>query len=95
MTHLNILGQGATGINKVVANTRLTVYPNPANDQITIGPANMSASLIRIYDTEGRVVSELKQALSSPINISNLSSGVYLIEAQVNNQTCRARWVKM
>jgi endoglucanase len=61
----------------------VTIYPNPAFDQITI-KTSQELTQIAIYDLTGRIVSQiadLKQGPNSSVQIAinNLNPGIYLI----------------
>ncbi len=62
--------------------TNITVYPNPAKDNITIKSAHISA--IQVIDIFGKVVktSSLKDATNPMIQVGGLASGVYRIRVQ-------------
>ena len=66
---------------KSVADTRLSIYPNPAQNTITLS-SDEEMERISIYTSAGRLVQE-----SSPLStivqlrISELSKGVYIIKA--------------
>ncbi len=65
-----------TGINNV-STEQIKVYPNPANDFISvIGNDN---SVVKIYDIHGRLV---KTSNSSVVNVSDLSEGIYILKAK-------------
>ena len=68
---------GITPSDNVVA---LSVYPNPANDKITISHRNLS--IIQIFDMTGREVMSAK-ATSNPLHldISRLPQGVYFLKS--------------
>ncbi len=60
----------------------LTVFPNPVADKVTIRIKDLAGSAaIRVFDMYGRMV--MQQASSQPLtqlDVSKLSSGVYLIK---------------
>ncbi len=58
------------------------VYPNPFNGSLTIDAPKDAR--IRIYDINGRFVSEVKKGTWTPV--STLSSGVYFINIKFKNQ---------
>ncbi len=63
----------------------ISVYPNPANDYISISNANKVLS-INIHDIKGVLVKSINgESASKQINISDLSSGLYLIKYSTNN----------
>ncbi len=63
------------------------VYPNPANSILHV--VVTAESFIKIYDAEGRVVSERRAEGSSDeaINISEFQNGVYFVKIIGNNST--------
>jgi hypothetical protein len=70
----------------------LTVYPNPADDQITIEtPVAFSKAIITIYDLSGRTclsgIQESSGNNSFSIDVSNLSTGMYLIRADFDGNS--------
>ncbi|MEO8761993.1 MAG: T9SS type A sorting domain-containing protein [Bacteroidia bacterium] len=70
------------GINQVTNNAHLIVYPNPANNQITISLAEATNNTsIEMYDMLGNKVMEQKinAAIIATINVSNLAEGNYLL----------------
>ncbi len=66
----------------------LTVYPNPANNLITIEFENNDAADIRIFDINGRQLSTLKHTFGpqAQVDVSNLSAGVYFVQAIQNGE---------
>jgi hypothetical protein len=66
------------GISSKAAVSNLSVYPNPANDKITLDMANLAS--VEIYNLLGAKVAEL-QMKNNEVNISNLNSGVYVVKA--------------
>jgi uncharacterized protein (TIGR02145 family) len=68
-TSLNILGLPA----------EVGFYPNPAFDKLYIKHSKSLNPLVIIYDLQGKEVYN-KQIDSNPIDISNLSKGIYLVK---------------
>jgi hypothetical protein len=84
------------GINEVAEN-RISAYPNPANDQITI---TLSSSLlgkqIQITNSTGQIVESVKfNTNTKTINISELASGIYHIHAIGDQENFTAMFIKM
>ncbi len=76
-------------------NAKFQIWPNPANDQITIslegGIANDAK--VNIYNTTGALVA--KQALESQvIDISYLAQGTYIIQISSDNKLYTNRFIK-
>lgn len=71
----------STSVNDVYAKNNISIYPNPANDVLTItfdgNTAGMSAG---IYNTTGQLVSTTAvTGNTTAINVSTLPAGVYYI----------------
>jgi hypothetical protein len=83
------------GINKV-KESNLSVYPNPANDKITIEiPEGQTPGQLSIINLDGEVV--LMYSLIKPktqIDVSNLRGGVYFIRLTTKFKVCVEKFVK-
>ena len=79
--------QDTTGIIEVKQNEgEINVYPNPANETVTITANNIKE--IVVSNLLGEVVQSLKfkvQSSSATIDISKLPQGIYLLRVQTNN----------
>ncbi|GGD34708.1 DUF7619 domain-containing protein [Flavobacterium orientale] len=67
----------------------LVLYPNPANDRVTISVNNSTDTIanIRMMDVLGQVVHQQKGTPNETVvDISGLSTGVYLVEIVTQNQ---------
>jgi len=63
----------------------VNVYPNPTNGIINITlNENVNVEKIILTDLQGKIVYQNSQ-LSTQINISNLSRGIYMLKVQSNN----------
>lgn len=78
------INKSTLGVSGVEKNQLITVYPNPALNELFISSNEIIPKQVKIYDLNGRLIAESKiiNFLHS-INISQLSSGVYLL--QINN----------
>ena len=70
---------GQQGIATAQA-TELSVYPNPAKDQLQVNGVETN-TLIRIYDMTGKVVMQQTATENTIINVSELNRGVYMVSA--------------
>jgi endonuclease I len=79
--------EATTGLSPLAANSKIKIYPNPAEDILTIElPENFSAELFSIIG-EKLIVTKDKS-----IDISKLESGVYfVIIKDINNQTIQSK----
>ena len=84
-----------TGINGTLSNDDFAankqsfdIYPNPAQDQITLEFSGISipANKINIYDLSGKVVRsydfDKQQSSKLNLNVSDISSGIYLVKTE-------------
>jgi hypothetical protein len=89
-----------TGISESYQDASLSVWPNPAQNEIRIEfPSEDVSPVLKITDLNGRLVGEAPlQALESNIARYNLEQlgvedGVYLIEAQTGSGKCFAKLI--
>jgi thiol-disulfide isomerase/thioredoxin len=76
------------GINNVVINNNLSVYPSPAKDQLTINFIGNKLNGVRLIDMLGNIVLNQnfdKAQQSKTLDIANLSTGIYFAEVRINN----------
>lgn len=72
-----------------------TVYPNPANDVINVSNAVNAIEKVVITDMNGRVVKSVVLGVNeAQINISDLSKGVYFLQATSNGASVTEKIVK-
>ena len=91
-------GVATLGASDSVLADALRLYPNPAKDVITISNnSNIELEGIAIYDMNGRLVKEIKtidNSRNQTINISELSSGIYIIRIYNNQANTVKRVIK-
>lgn len=63
--------------------TELSVYPNPASDNVNI-VSNNPINRIEVYDILGKQVKALQN--TNHINVSDLNSGIYLFKIWIKNK---------
>jgi endonuclease/exonuclease/phosphatase family metal-dependent hydrolase len=71
--------------NQNTLNNVITIYPNPANNSITIQVQNRETYQLKLIDIYGKIVLETSITNNNKINIENLNSGVYFVMI-VNNK---------
>jgi len=82
--------------NVAVVNT-FTVYPNPANNVINVSNTlNNNVNKITIGDLNGRIVKEVKfdNVPNVQINVSDLSSGVYMMNISTDKGSLVKKIIK-
>lgn len=70
----------------------IRIYPNPAQAKITID-TNGDIEEFKILDSKGQLV-QTSQNVQKTIDISELNSGMYLIQVQTQQSVQTARFVK-
>ena len=76
---------------------RLNIYPNPANDQVTVYVDNLqNGAEVRIVDMLGKTVGSYSIAGGDnkvDIDLSALAEGVYLVRIVSNNNIATERLI--
>lgn len=77
---------GMTGINESVFKDQIEVFPNPVQQQLTVGfkAWNQAGTTVEVLDMNGRVVNSVEFANKSgdffvPIDMSTVNSGIYFV----------------
>ena len=76
---LNVNSTGNTNYNS----KGIVIYPNPANEQISITGAPTQSSIINIYGLDGKKI--ITKTYSSNLIVSFLSKGCYFLEIMADN----------
>jgi glucosylceramidase len=87
---------GGTVAVKETAGSLISVYPNPASDQLNVIMHKAPFTSVEVYDLTGRPVMKRnieKDAFS--LNISNLPRGVYMITFRDGIRSSSQRFVKI
>jgi len=73
--------------------TLYVIYPNPADNQISI--SNIDNASIYIYNTSSRMFKQVNNYnQNSSIDISNLPKGLYIIRVKLNSITINIKFIK-
>lgn len=74
----------------------ISLYPNPTTQFINIGRIpNTDKGDFAILDVNGKQVKQLNNlAIQTPINVSDLSSGTYLLVLKADGKTFRNKFIK-
>lgn len=71
----------ATGVNDILKPSELTVYPNPASDELYL--EGCDAKMVEIYNIDGSKEMTVS-SFSNQIDVSALNSGIYILRV-INN----------
>lgn len=73
---------------------KFTLYPNPANQSLTISGTS-SIDEIKIYNQLGQLVKkQVSISNEATIDVSGLPKGIYIISALIENQSIRRQFIK-
>lgn len=78
---------------RTLKNENLSVYPNPATDQITIH--SHEKSKLEILNSEGKCVKiMIADQNNTTIDVSDLSKGIYFVKTQIDNEVLTTKFIK-
>lgn len=93
---ITVTAGNVAGVNDVLA-SQLSVYPNPANNVVNIANAeNILINGVEIVDLNGRTIksSKFNGVANAEINVSDLASGVYMMNISSDKGTTTKKIVK-
>lgn len=71
-----------------------TLYPTQVMDKVSIALENASAAQIQVYNMQGNLVLESKIQDQNELDVSHLSSGIYITRVMVEDAVSVAKFVK-
>jgi Zn-dependent metalloprotease len=88
-----------TGLNAATAESNVSIYPNPAADELTINLKEELVSVtksIEVYDALGKIVKVISvNSVQTSMNVGDLATGVYTCRLiNTSNKTIIKRFVK-
>lgn len=67
-------------------NKSFTMFPNPATDQLFVRHDSKGGAVVRLLDTNGRVlVEEIASEPNTMLNVSTLAPGIYMLSVEGDN----------
>jgi hypothetical protein len=87
-------GQPALSVADNVLSSKFKVYPNPANDVITVESKNINITAVSLYSVLGKQVLSGLQLKNNRLDISALSKGVYFMKINSDQGTVTKRIIK-
>ena len=89
-----IVCQNNTGLNESSLKESVRLYPNPANALVTIQASQFwLGATIQVIDAMGKDIITLKDWNGETLDVSNLHSGLYIIELNTSEQSIQKRLV--
>jgi hypothetical protein len=89
---VNNFATNALGNDGPPVNNALTIYPNPTASSLQIILPGIEARNYVVYTLRGRVV--LKGEFTRTLDVSELSSGVYMLQIEAGEQLFNERFIK-
>ncbi len=74
----------------------MNIYPNPAEDLLTINLDNEITGRLNVYDLTGQIVltQDIQSALKLEIDIKKIPSGLYIIKLICSKGNYTSKFVK-
>ena len=77
-TMLTVTIETKTGIEDILSE-KLTIYPNPAKDELIIEHGELKIEKVEIYDLSGKIIVNCQLSTVNSINLSALPQGAYVL----------------
>ncbi len=69
-----------TGLNSLQKDTGLKVFPNPANDSLSINLNGIEGiQSVQVFNQKGELIKETEVEKITHVNISGFTNGIYLV----------------
>jgi len=82
-TAIILKGTGTTGMQSAVSSEQILVYPNPAQQSLSLTLSKGDGTAISFYDVLGNEVKQFTaSAEKTVVDISDLQNGVYFVTAK-------------
>ena len=89
-----IVCQNNTGLNEASNKEFVRLFPNPANTLVTIQASQFwLGATIQVIDAMGKDIKTVKDWNGETLDVSNLHSGLYIIELKTSEQSIQKRLV--
>lgn len=96
VAEINLRGFATTeaSITELSQGSTISLYPNPANDLIYIQTDQDDPIAIQLYSLNGLLIRNESELSEHSIDVSNLSSGIYLLKISTTNKTETLKFTK-
>jgi hypothetical protein len=83
------------GIANVYGENGITIYPNPAIDNISITlPENVHSAVFTLYDMQGKVLIKQEVKNQETVAINKLASGIYIYNVRTDKQNHTGKLIR-
>jgi hypothetical protein len=86
------------GLDDIALRNGIAMYPNPGQNNVTIANStSIKLDQLAIYDVSGRLINTIdlrNMQQERTIDLSNLTSGVYMLQIQGDGAKTIKRWIK-
>lgn len=88
------------GISESTLNSNFSIYPNPANNNLNVMLTNSSSEnvTVKIFNNIGQLVKTINlgntKDINQQIDISDLSSGIYMVKTTIGNASASKKLIK-
>ena len=83
---------GYVGIDEL-SNESLSIYPNPAKNELIINNGELKIEQISIIDVTGKIVKAIIGTVNT-VNVSDLTRGIYFIQIQTEKGLVNSKFIK-
>ncbi|MDR2009064.1 MAG: C10 family peptidase [Bacteroidales bacterium] len=87
-----VKGNAPTGVDDNTL-SHLTIYPNPATNNLTINGLEGKATA-QVYDIYGKLLMNINNLQDGSVDVSSLASGIYFVKVENKNNTRTMRFIK-
>lgn len=96
MECINFFNNGSSSIASPTGKTALTLYPNPASNEITVAVGSSSKqSIVTIFNRQGQlVISSVVEKQNNSLDIRKLSPGLYYLTLDNGKQQHNSKFIK-
>ena len=89
---INFQSNGVLGVNDENNLSKVSIYPNPANDILNI--KNAESTSLKVYDVLGKLVASKDNiAINEQLKVSALQNGTYFIKFTDNNSVSTKKFI--
>ncbi|MDO7173272.1 T9SS type A sorting domain-containing protein [Mariniflexile sp. AS56] len=86
-TWASVVTNPTLGVSKNNLDSKLKIYPNPAQDFITVESNSVKISSVELYNLIGQKVKSQSVLKDNKLNVSDLSKGMYLLKVNTEDSS--------